>query len=141
MDGHDAACRTLDQRAFSDAPLSPQTRTTAFCTRPHTAAIAHPRLRRRRRRRCLSRPHSLLTANAFAAWAESQPDGGAYFLGSGVSATAAVAAVHAAGWMAQFWGHAVHEGRAPALRDNLFQALLAAPLFVLLKLVSDTHCP
>ena len=26
------------------------------------------------------------------------------------------------GWIAQFYGHGVHEGRAPALLDNLFQA-------------------
>lgn len=30
-------------------------------------------------------------------------------------------AVHILGWLAQFYGHAAHEGRAPALLDNLFQ--------------------
>ncbi len=37
------------------------------------------------------------------------------------------------GWLAQFYGHAVHEGRSPALFTNLYQALLMAPLFVLLE--------
>ncbi|CAM9374564.1 unnamed protein product, partial [Hapterophycus canaliculatus] len=32
-----------------------------------------------------------------------------------------VAAVHIIGWLAQFYGHAAHEDRAPALLDNLFQ--------------------
>lgn len=29
--------------------------------------------------------------------------------------------VHIVAWIAQFYGHGVHEGRAPALLDNLFQ--------------------
>lgn len=29
--------------------------------------------------------------------------------------------VHVVSWIAQFYGHGVHEGRAPALLDNLFQ--------------------
>lgn len=33
-------------------------------------------------------------------------------------------------YLAQFYGHGVHEGRSPALLDNLFQALFMAPLFV-----------
>lgn len=39
-------------------------------------------------------------------------------------------AVHVACWLAQFYGHAVHERRAPALFDNLLQALVLAPFFV-----------
>ena len=39
------------------------------------------------------------------------------------------ALVHVCGWLAQFYGHAVHEGRAPALLTNLYQALMMAPLF------------
>lgn len=39
-------------------------------------------------------------------------------------------AVHVACWLAQFYGHAVHEKRAPALFDNLLQALVLAPFFV-----------
>lgn len=36
--------------------------------------------------------------------------------------SARLAAVgHLVGWLAQFYGHAAHEGRAPALLDNLFQ--------------------
>jgi len=39
-------------------------------------------------------------------------------------------AVHVFCWLAQFYGHGVHEGRAPALLDNLLGALVLAPLFV-----------
>lgn len=36
--------------------------------------------------------------------------------------SAAVAGgLHVIGWLAQFYGHGVHEGRSPALVDNLFQ--------------------
>ncbi|CAK9435468.1 uncharacterized protein LODBEIA_P01950 [Lodderomyces beijingensis] len=38
--------------------------------------------------------------------------------------------LHVAGWLAQFYGHGVHEKRAPALLDNLLQALVLAPFFV-----------
>ena len=41
---------------------------------------------------------------------------------------------HVGGWLAQFYGHGVHEGRSPALLSNLYQALLMAPLFVLLEI-------
>lgn len=40
-----------------------------------------------------------------------------------------------AAWIAQFVGHGLFEGRAPALLDNLFQALFLAPLFVWLELL------
>ncbi|KAG5417286.1 hypothetical protein I9W82_004919 [Candida metapsilosis] len=39
-------------------------------------------------------------------------------------------AVHTVCWLAQFYGHGVHEKRAPALLDNLLEALVLAPLFV-----------
>lgn len=37
--------------------------------------------------------------------------------------------LHAGAWVAQFYGHGVHEGRAPALMTNVFYSLLA-PFFV-----------
>ena len=40
--------------------------------------------------------------------------------------------INATCWLLQFWGHGVHERRAPALLTNLSQALLMAPLFSLL---------
>jgi len=40
------------------------------------------------------------------------------------------AAINVVCWLAQFYGHGVHEGRAPALLDNLLGALVLAPLFV-----------
>ncbi|KAG9288789.1 hypothetical protein G9A89_023086 [Geosiphon pyriformis] len=43
--------------------------------------------------------------------------------------------VHIASWIAQFIGHGFVEKKAPALMDNLAQALLLAPLFVWLELL------
>lgn len=42
---------------------------------------------------------------------------------------------HIFAWIAQFLGHGVFEGRAPALLDNLFQAIFLAPLFVWLEIL------
>jgi len=36
-------------------------------------------------------------------------------------------------WIAQFIGHGAFEGRAPALLDNLLQALVLAPFFVFME--------
>lgn len=44
-------------------------------------------------------------------------------------------ATHIASWILQFIGHGKFEGRAPALLDNLFQAIFLAPLFVWLELL------
>ncbi|KAL6452507.1 MPO1 2-hydroxy-palmitic acid dioxygenase MPO1 [Candida maltosa Xu316] len=38
--------------------------------------------------------------------------------------------LHVFAWLAQFYGHGVHEKRAPALLDNLLGALVLAPFFV-----------
>ena len=43
--------------------------------------------------------------------------------------------VHGFSWVAQFIGHGVFEGRAPALLDNLVQALFLAPFFVWLEVL------
>lgn len=43
--------------------------------------------------------------------------------------------VHVSAWILQFVGHGVFEKRAPALLDSLHQALITAPLFVLLEVV------
>lgn len=40
-------------------------------------------------------------------------------------------------WTSQFIGHGVFEKRAPALLDNLSQALLMAPFFVLLEVLQS----
>ena len=57
-----------------------------------------------------------------------------YYIGqdaAGQSHTIQVAAIaHVVLWLAQFYGHGVHEKRAPALLDNLLQALVLAPFFV-----------
>ncbi|KAI5865006.1 DUF962-domain-containing protein [Durotheca rogersii] len=44
-------------------------------------------------------------------------------------------AVHVICWLLQFVGHGVFERRAPALLDNLVQAVFLAPLFVWLELL------
>jgi uncharacterized membrane protein YGL010W len=38
-------------------------------------------------------------------------------------------------WISQFIGHGVYEKRAPALLDNLVQALFLAPLFVWIEVL------
>ena len=43
--------------------------------------------------------------------------------------------IHITGWIAQFVGHGVFEGRAPALLDNLIQALFLAPFFVWMEIL------
>lgn len=43
--------------------------------------------------------------------------------------------VHIFAWVAQFIGHGIFEGRAPALLDNLVQALFLAPFFVWLEVL------
>ncbi|RXW21169.1 hypothetical protein EST38_g4669 [Candolleomyces aberdarensis] len=43
--------------------------------------------------------------------------------------------LHAFSWVAQFYGHGVHERRAPALLDNLIGALVLAPFFVHLEIL------
>lgn len=45
------------------------------------------------------------------------------------------AAVFVASWVAQFLGHGVFEKRAPALLDNLLQALVLAPFFVWMEIL------
>jgi len=47
-----------------------------------------------------------------------------------VTATYWAIGIHVVSWIAQFIGHGAFEGRAPALLDNLVQALFLAPLFV-----------
>ncbi|KAH8102799.1 DUF962-domain-containing protein [Phellopilus nigrolimitatus] len=45
--------------------------------------------------------------------------------------------LHVASWLAQFYGHGVHEHRAPALLDNLIGAVVLAPFFVHLELLFE----
>lgn len=44
-------------------------------------------------------------------------------------------AVEVVAWIAQFLGHGIYEGRAPALMDNLVQALVLAPFFVFMEIL------
>ena len=44
-------------------------------------------------------------------------------------------AVHIFSWIAQFIGHGLFEGRAPALLDNLSQAIFLAPFFVWIEIL------
>ena len=43
--------------------------------------------------------------------------------------------IHIFSWMAQFVGHGLFEGRAPALLDNLIQAIFLAPFFVWMEVL------
>ncbi|KAF8543578.1 hypothetical protein BDD12DRAFT_819700 [Trichophaea hybrida] len=53
----------------------------------------------------------------------------------GVDASKVAAVVQVFAWFAQFIGHGVYEKRAPALVDNLLQALFLAPLFVWIEVL------
>lgn len=53
----------------------------------------------------------------------------------GMQATYAAIGVHIVSWLVQFIGHGVFEGRAPALLDNLVQAIFLAPFFVWLEVL------
>ncbi|KAI4662061.1 uncharacterized protein J4E78_004852 [Alternaria triticimaculans] len=48
----------------------------------------------------------------------------------GATANSWAGAINIACWIAQFVGHGKFEGRAPALLDNLVQAIFLAPFFV-----------
>ncbi|KAJ6636139.1 2-hydroxy-palmitic acid dioxygenase mpo1, partial [Pseudolycoriella hygida] len=56
-------------------------------------------------------------------------------LNYGYAAWQIAAVIQVVCWVAQFVGHGVFEGRAPALFDNLVQAVVMAPLFVLLEVL------
>lgn len=43
--------------------------------------------------------------------------------------------IHLFSWFAQIYGHQVYEKRSPAFLDNIVQALVMAPLFVLLEVL------
>ncbi|KLT40354.1 DUF962-domain-containing protein [Cutaneotrichosporon oleaginosum] len=64
-------------------------------------------------------------ANHIPSWLPWQ-----YAFGPVASALPFGLAVWLNGWFWQFLGHFVYEGRAPALFDNLTQALVTAPFFV-----------
>ncbi|KNC98459.1 uncharacterized protein SPPG_06159 [Spizellomyces punctatus DAOM BR117] len=49
---------------------------------------------------------------------------------AGVSPQMAATMIHVVSWIMQFMGHGFAEGRAPALLDNLLQAIVLAPFFV-----------
>ena len=53
----------------------------------------------------------------------------------GMKANYIAIGVHIASWLAQFVGHGIFEGRAPALLDNLVQAIFLAPFFVWMEIL------
>lgn len=53
----------------------------------------------------------------------------------GMTANYYAIGLHIFAWVAQFVGHGIFEGRAPALLDNLVQALFLAPFFVWLEVL------
>lgn len=55
----------------------------------------------------------------------------AWVAAAGSAAVRPALALHVGAWLAQFYGHGMHERRSPALLDNLAQALFMAPIFVL----------
>lgn len=69
----------------------------------------------------------ILFCLSYAAWA--------FTVKFGAGAVSIAIGVHVVSWIVQFIGHGVFEGRAPALLDNLVQALLLAPFFVFLEVL------
>lgn len=61
--------------------------------------------------------------------------GNSLLAANSASTTQWAIAIHVVSWIAQFIGHGAFEGRAPALLDNLVQAVFLAPLFVWLELL------
>lgn len=53
----------------------------------------------------------------------------------GMKANYVAIGLHVVSWIAQFIGHGVYEGRAPALVDNLVQAIFLAPFFVWMEIL------
>lgn len=53
----------------------------------------------------------------------------------GMKANYIAVGVHIVSWLAQFVGHGIYEGRAPALLDNLVQAIFLAPFFVWIEVL------
>lgn len=53
----------------------------------------------------------------------------------GMEANKIAIGVHIVSWVAQFIGHGIFEKRAPALLDNLVQAIFLAPFFVWLEIL------
>lgn len=53
----------------------------------------------------------------------------------GMKANNIAIGVHIFSWLAQFVGHGIFEGRAPALLDNLVQAIFLAPFFVWMEVL------
>lgn len=53
----------------------------------------------------------------------------------GATANYVALALFVTSWVAQFIGHGAFEGRAPALLDNLVQALFLAPFFVWMEIL------
>ncbi|KAL4883721.1 hypothetical protein BJY04DRAFT_184221 [Aspergillus karnatakaensis] len=61
---------------------------------------------------------------------------GRHLIGTyGATANYWFAGIQVVSWLLQFVGHGVFEGRAPALLDNLVQALVLAPLFVWMEIL------
>jgi len=82
---------------------------------------------------CLERPVGVAAAVfVMLAWASAE----VLKRDHGLHLAPVVFGVHLASWVAQFVGHGVFEGRAPALLDNLAQSFFMAPLFVLLEALS-----
>ncbi|KAF9319646.1 hypothetical protein BG003_008602 [Podila horticola] len=79
----------------------------------------------------LDKVAGLLTAPIFLGLAKHAT----YFLETNPQAKKIALGVHVVAWIAQFIGHGVFEKRAPKLLDNLLQALVLAPYFVVYEVL------
>ncbi|KAF9932136.1 hypothetical protein FBU30_008823 [Linnemannia zychae] len=79
----------------------------------------------------LDKETALISAPLFFGLAKSATD----FLANNPNANKIAGYAHALAWIAQFIGHGVFEKRAPKLLDNLVQALVLAPYFVVWEIL------
>ncbi|KAF9426051.1 hypothetical protein BGZ94_006998 [Podila epigama] len=79
----------------------------------------------------LDKVAGILTAPVFLGLAKHAT----YFLQTNPQAKKIALYVHILAWIAQFIGHGVFEKRAPKLVDNLLQALVLAPYFVVYEVL------
>ena len=85
--------------------------------------------------------YAIIELPGFAGFLASAMACGSYLLAQHIKETlheqawAIGLAAHITSWVAQFYGHGVHEGRSPALLSNLYQALVMAPLFVVMEVL------
>ncbi|EEY54099.1 uncharacterized protein PITG_20012 [Phytophthora infestans T30-4] len=121
----ESTCALAISFAVSFSSLSPE-------LQHHTPsrAAAHKIDHQRSSKKCTTRHEEVrgwvaLVVKVMAHWESPSSPSASYF----------PLAIHATAWILQLIGHGVFERRKPALFDSLDQALITAPMFVLLEIL------